>query len=434
MYIISIYRPPTGNIDTMYNLLIELLSSLDDLDRATIIMGGDFNIDFRKPKSHGVQTIKKLSKRFALEIQIKDPTRPLYNDSTLDQILTNSKIIKSSGTLDLNLSDHVPIFINIKKEKPIYSKTTFTGRTYKNFEEELFINKLCEAGFVEIPTHSPEPNQCWERLYNTVIDALNVMAPLHTSTFRKDRPEWLTADLIEIMKDRDRAMKLACKSKLTTDKKIARVLRNNVNKAVKSAKSEYLLTKLDTYKKDPKKFWQAINDILPHSKSSAINILSEDGNTLSDQEMSETIYNFFANVGASLASKIPHTDDTPTATEDFAGVHDLEFINYRDDHITKVAKNICIYKSSGISLITSKIWIILYKEFTSTFTCLYNNIINLGCYPDKWKIATVIPIPKIPNPTTANELRPISLLPLPGKVLEHLIHEPLQKHLEDKIC
>ena len=84
MYIISIYRPPTGNIDTMYNLLIELLSSLEDLDRATIIMGGDFNIDFHKPKSHGVQTIKKLSKRFALEIQIKDPTRPLYNDSTLD--------------------------------------------------------------------------------------------------------------------------------------------------------------------------------------------------------------------------------------------------------------------------------------------------------------------------------------------------------------
>ena len=240
MYIISIYRPPTGNIDTMYTLLTELLSSLDDLDRATIIMGGDFNIDFHKPKSHGVKTIKKLAKRFALEIQIKDTTRPLYNDSTLNQILTNYQIIKSSGTLDLNLSDHVPIFINIKKEKPTYSKTTFTGLTYKNFDEDLFINRLRETGFAEIPTHSPEPNQCWELLYKTIIDTLNVMAPLRTSTFRKDRPEWLTADLIEILKDRDRAMKLACKSNLITDKKVARTLRNIANKAVKSAKSEYL--------------------------------------------------------------------------------------------------------------------------------------------------------------------------------------------------
>ena len=147
--------------------------------------------------------------------------------------------------------------------------------------------------------------------------------------------------------------------------------------------------------------------------------------------MSEAINNFFANVGASLASKIPHIDDTPTATEDYADVHDLEFVNYRDEHISKVLKNICFYKSSGIPLITSKIWIISYKEFTSTFASMYNNITNLGCYPDKWKTATVIPIPKIPNPTTTNDLRPISLLPLPGKVLEHLIHEPLLKHLED---
>ena len=223
-------------------------------------------------------------------------------------------------------------------------------------------------------------------------------------------------------------MKLACRSKSIIDKKEARTLRNNTNKAVKSAKSDYLLNKLDTYKKDTKKFWQAINDILPQSKGSAINILSEDGNTLSDQDMSETINNFFANVGACLASKIPPIDDTPTVTEDYVNMHDLEFVNFRDEQITKASKNICIYKSSAIPLITSKIWIILYREFTSTFTRMYNNIITPGCYPNQWKTATVIPIPEIPNPTNANDLRPISLLPLPGKVLEHLIHEPLLNH------
>ena len=71
MYIISIYRPPTGNIDTMYTLLTELLSSLDDLDRATIIMGGDFNIDFHKPKSHGVKTIKNLLRDLHLKCKLK---------------------------------------------------------------------------------------------------------------------------------------------------------------------------------------------------------------------------------------------------------------------------------------------------------------------------------------------------------------------------
>ena len=57
-----------------------------------------------------------------MEFFITDPTQPLYNESTLDQILTNCKKIKASGTIDTNISDHVPIFINIKKLKKLTKK------------------------------------------------------------------------------------------------------------------------------------------------------------------------------------------------------------------------------------------------------------------------------------------------------------------------
>ena len=53
---------------------------------------------------------------------------------------------------------------------------------------------------------------------------------------------------------------------------------------------------------------------------------------------------------------------------------------------------------------------------------LYNNILAAGIYPGKWKIATVTPIPNATHPT---DLRPILLLPVPGKLLE--------KHITDKI-
>ena len=230
------------------------------------------------------------------------------------------------------------------------------------------------------------------------------------------------------MKDRDRTMKIACRTKVAADKSIARRLRNFANKATKSAKSDYLLNKLETYKKNPKKFWRAITDILPHSKSSAVNILSEEGTQLSDKEMSETINNFFADVGAQLASKIPPINDTPIDNNDYDDVPELVFNNFRDEDVTNATKRICVYKSNGIA---SRIWVILYKEFTPVFAQLYNNILTLGCYPKKWKTATVIPIPKLTNATNPNDLCPISLLPLPGKLLEHLIHDPLTKHLED---
>ena len=153
MYIINVYRPPTGNLDIMYTTLTDLLSNLNNIDKATVVIGGDFNIDFNKNKSQGVVLMKKLAKRFSLEFLITDPTRPLYNESTLDQILTNCKIVKASGTIDTNISDHVPIFINIKKSKTTYQKTTFIRRTYRTFDKECFVAQLRNSGFADIPVN-----------------------------------------------------------------------------------------------------------------------------------------------------------------------------------------------------------------------------------------------------------------------------------------
>ena len=47
----------------------------------------------------------------------------------------------------------------------------------------------------------------------------------------------------------------------------------------------------------------------------------------------------------------------------------------------------------------------------------------------KWKSGIVIPLPKIPNVKEAADLRPISLLPLPGKVLERLVCRRLHDFL-----
>ena len=433
LYLINLYRPPTGDLENMYTSLSQLLSSLDNIDNATVVIGGDFNIDFAKKCSVGNTYIRRLTKRFSLDSLITEPTRPLYNEAILDQILTNTKFIKASGTIKTNISDHTPIFINIKKSKQTFPKTTFTGRTYRNFNEDDFVNLLRESDLENAVNIEINPDACWDKLYACILSALDKLAPLRTSTFSKSKPEWLTAEIIEIMKDRDKALKIATKSKSPQDKKKARQLRNFANKTIKLAKSEYLLNKLDTHKKDPKKFWHAIQEILPINKTASLKFLTPDGTPMSDEQMSESINEFFANVGTDLANKIPDID-TPLTIDD-EGLEEnlpmLEALEFEDNDIVKMSKNICIYKSSGLPLISSRIWAILYKNFVPVFTKLYNHIFNTGIYPKDWKTATVVPIPKVTNATNPNDLRPISLLPLPGKILEHLIHKPLLEHLED---
>ena len=199
LYLINLYRPPTGDLENMYTSLAQLLSSLDNIDKATIVIGGNFNIDFAKKCSVGSTYIRRLTKRFSLDSLITEPTRPLYNEAILDQILTNTKFIKASGTI----KTHTPIFINIKKPKQTFSKTTFTGRTYRNFNEDDFVNLLRESGLENVVNTRTNPSTCWDRLYVCILSALDKSAPLRTSTFGKSKPEWLTAEIIEIIKDRD---------------------------------------------------------------------------------------------------------------------------------------------------------------------------------------------------------------------------------------
>ena len=64
------------------------------------------------------------------------------------------------------------------------------------------------------------------------------------------------------------------------------------------------------------------------------------------------------------------------------------------------------------------------------FTHIFKRSIESGIFPNSLKVGTVTLIPKITNPTTCNDLRPISLLPLAGRILEQLVHCQTKNVLE----
>ena len=61
---------------------------------------------------------------------------------------------------------------------------------------------------------------------------------------------------------------------------------------------------------------------------------------------------------------------------------------------------------------------------------MYTFSIHDALFPSAWKKALVVPIPKQGNLTRVQNYRPISLLPLPGKIMEKLIYGQLSDFLE----
>ena len=63
---------------------------------------------------------------------------------------------------------------------------------------------------------------------------------------------------------------------------------------------------------------------------------------------------------------------------------------------------------------------------------LINQVLNTGTFPDKLKIAKVIPIFKKGDPSLFENYRIISLLPAISKVLEKIIALQLSSYFEEK--
>ena len=61
---------------------------------------------------------------------------------------------------------------------------------------------------------------------------------------------------------------------------------------------------------------------------------------------------------------------------------------------------------------------------------IFDSSLLSGIVPSSWKHAPIIPLQKEGNTRDVNNLRPISLLPLPGKILEKIVHKHLSLYLE----
>jgi len=55
-----------------------------------------------------------------------------------------------------------------------------------------------------------------------------------------------------------------------------------------------------------------------------------------------------------------------------------------------------------------------------------------GVFHKRWKMSIVKPLPKVPNPKTLQQLRPISILPAMSKILEKVAVRQMVAYVDQK--
>ena len=91
-----------------------------------------------------------------------------------------------------------------------------------------------------------------------------------------------------------------------------------------------------------------------------------------------------------------------------------------------------VHKSSGIDDINAAV----LKDALLVLAPQLTHIINTGLhtikFPKKWAAAKVVPLPKSGDLTNIGNWRPISLLPVPSKIMERIVYERIYESLESR--
>ena len=143
-----------------------------------------------------------------------------------------------------------------------------------------------------------------------------------------------------------------------------------------------------------------------------------------------------ANIGRKLANVILDRVDIDSIENrlqlalnmDNDGITSAEFT---ENDLLKAIKLINPMKSSAVENIRASVIIDAFEFILDRFLRLFNSSIRKSIFPQKWKVSIVVPLPKTAAPTVASDMRPISLIPLPGKILEHLISMRLKVYLDN---
>ena len=427
-----IYRPP--NLGITWNEVFEDCIENVLKEEKELYLLGDINRDLLNTQIK--RSWSEYMEPFGLNQLVSEATRVTSTSKTLiDHVYSNcSENVTSIHVPKIGLSDHFPIFFTRKMHvQPSKGKHyTISYRSFKNFDESKFFNDLQDVPWdiIRIFDDTNDILSAWSDLFLEVVDA-NVPIKQHRVK-RKNQPQWITPDLMDAMKTRDRHKSLGNEMEY-------KYWRNKVTAMIRQAKQEKYQTYIETNKSKPGSIYKLFQEVgagkgsRRQSDITSVNT-DENASTEDPSDIANAFNDFFVNVASHLKEPIhPSNHDK---LEDFCKSkisENTEFSipNVEKDKVLKYLLNVDTSKATGTDNFGARLLKLAAPCIVEDITFICNNSISSSCFPDKWKEAKVSPLHKSGPLEEVNNYRPISVLPVLSKVLERHVSDSLTVYLNE---
>ena len=440
--IVSLYRSPSQSNSEFGNFLSsfeKLLNHIINLNPFMIFIIGDFNAKSSswwtgdKNTVEGNQ-IEAITCCYGLTQMISDPTHILPNSSScIDLLFTNQpNLIIDSGVISsLHATCHHQIIfakIDFKIEfPPPYQRLTWD---YKNANKNSIITAInnfdWEKAFSNVSIHGQV-----EILNNTILNIFSNYIPNKIITINDSDPPWMTDNIKSRIKLKNTIFYsyIRCGRKQEDYLKLQNA-RTDLTNLISNAKENYytrLGTKLNNVKSSSKAYWSILKSFYTGKKIPIIPPLLVDNQLITNFEEKAGIFNNYFAKQCSLiknSSTLPETLSMLTQKK----LSSLDFVN---DEILKLIQGLNENKAHGHDGVSIQMLKLCDTAIVRPLSIIFKNCLNYGIFPNVWKKANIVPVHKKNDKRIVSNYRPVSLLPICGKLLERLIYNCIFKFLNE---
>ena len=457
-FLISLYRSPQSrNIDLFFEELTQILNKAT-LRYENIIVMGDINID---KGYQGYTHLVQLLDIFNLTNIIKECTCFVNNKwSKIDVILTNRpRKFCNSKTFELGISDvHKLICTTMRQHVTRLKPKTIKYRSTKNFNLEQFRNMI-EGKLNELSAYELYDCNC---MYNMIVEAtvisIDKFAPIKTKTIRGNNCRFMRKELSKAIMTRSRFKNCYNKNPTPDNRTRFKRQRNYCTKLKNKYKKEEFEKASENFKKGTKPFYKIIKPFMSN-KGEIDNTditLAENGYMITDtNEVVNVFNNYYINIVEFTSGKVPSNiaktmpnsalpddliDKIKIEYQDHPSIKAIKdniitkepfhFREVTEEEVYKLLITIDHTKSTGEDNIPAKFVKSAADLLTRPFTKVINKSINGSCFPDKAKVASVLPIFKSLERILKNNYRPVSILSTFSKILERVIKSQIVPYMD----
>ena len=309
-------------------------------------------------------------------------------------------------------------------------------RSFNNFNTEEYQNDIQSIDITRALHQYTDINEIFKYYQDQLLGVINKHAPYITLTKKqmkwKHKP-WISRHIQNLIKEKDHIYSKYIKNKSNFWYIRYRSLCDIVKSEISSNKRKYFNWYFNSNIHNSKKIWKGINEII-NNKSSKDNeeiYLNEDGNIITDQKTVANKFNrFYTSVADTLVKKL---GNPTTKFQDYLknpNKHTI-FLNETDPgEVATLIHKLDTTKSGDIYGINARLIKDAGPSMATNLSIIFNLSLQSGIFPQLLKTAKVIPNYKAESKMLTSNYRPISLLPIIGKLLEKIIFARLTNFIQ----